>query len=81
MNHFLGYYLIETKGDQPEAQNQTLAYVDKSIQTGRTVRHYSDGKTNGNYYLRSFIYTKLYLELAARHIDRRSRRPAIRVRT
>ena len=60
MNHFLGYYLIETKGDQPEAQDQALAYVNKSIQVrAKTVRHYSDGKTN-NYSLRSYIYTKRY---------------------
>jgi hypothetical protein len=32
MNQYLGYYLIETKGDQPEAQDQALAYLDKSIQ-------------------------------------------------
>jgi hypothetical protein len=31
MNRYLGYYLIETKGDQPEAQDQALSRVPKDF--------------------------------------------------
>ena len=68
MNQYLGYYLIETKGDQPEAQNQTLAYVDKSIQMkGKNSKALFGWKDPYNYYLRSFIYTKRYAELGKKY--------------
>src|SRR5499426_2789580 len=68
MNQYLGYYLIETKGDQPEAQNQALAYVDKSIQMrGKDSKALFGWKDPYNYYLRSFIYTKRYAELRKKY--------------
>src|SRR5262245_7726768 len=68
MNQYLGFYLIETKGDQPEAQNQALAYVDKSIQMrGKDSKALFGWKDPYNYYLRSFIYTKRYAELGKKY--------------
>jgi hypothetical protein len=68
LNYYLGYYLIETKGDQPEAQDQALAYVNKSIQVkGKDSKVLFGSKDPNNYSLRSYIYTKRYLELRKKH--------------
>jgi hypothetical protein len=68
MNQYLGYYLIVTKGDQPEAQNLALAYVDKSIQMmGKDGKALFGGKDPYNYYLRSIIYTKRMAELRKKY--------------
>jgi len=68
LNYYLGYYLIETKGDQPEAQDQALAYVNKSIQVkGKDSKVLFGWKDPNNYSLRSYIYTKRYLELRKKH--------------
>jgi len=68
LNYYLGYYLIETKGDQPEAQNQALAYIDKSIQVrGKDSKALFGWKDPYNYYLRSFIYTKRIAELRKKY--------------
>jgi len=68
LNQYLGYYLIETKGDQPEAQNQALAYVNKSIQVkdkdGKALFGWKDPN---NYSLRRYIYTKQYTELRKKY--------------
>jgi hypothetical protein len=68
LNYYLGYYLIETKGDQPEAQNQALAYIDKSIQVrAKDSKALFGWKDPYNYYLRSFIYTKRIAELRKKY--------------
>jgi hypothetical protein len=68
LNYYLGYYLTETKGDQPEAQNQALAYVDKSIQIrSKDSKALFGWKDPNNYSLRSYIYTKQYMELRKKH--------------
>jgi hypothetical protein len=68
MNRYLGYYLIETKGDQPEAQDQALAYINKSIQVrSKDDKELSGWKEMYNYYLRSLIYTKRYMELSKKY--------------
>jgi hypothetical protein len=68
MNQYLGYYLIETKGDQPESQNQALAYVDKSIQVrGKDSKALFGWKDPNNYSLRRYIYIKQYTELRKKY--------------
>jgi hypothetical protein len=68
MNQYLGYYLTETKGDQPEAQNQALAYVNKSIQVrSKDSKELFGWKDPNNYSLRRYIYTKQYLELRKKY--------------
>jgi len=68
LNYYLGYYLIETKGDQPEAQDQALAYVNKAIQVkGKDIKALFGWKDPNNYSLRSFIYSKRYMELRKKH--------------
>jgi hypothetical protein len=68
MNQYLGYYLIETKGDEPEAQNQALAYINKSIQVkGKDTKDLFGWKDPNNYSLRRFIYTKQYTELRKKY--------------
>jgi hypothetical protein len=68
LNQYQCYYLIETKGDQPEAQDQALAYVDKSIQMrGKDSKALFGWKDPYNYYLRSIIYTKRMAELRKKH--------------
>jgi hypothetical protein len=64
MNQYLGYYLIETKGDQPEAQVQALAYINKSTQVrSKDNREPIGWKDPNNYSLRRTIYAKRYTEL------------------
>jgi hypothetical protein len=68
MNQYLGYYLIETKGAQPESQNQALAYVDKSIHVrGKDSKALFGWKDPNNYSLRRYIYTKQYAELRKKY--------------
>jgi hypothetical protein len=68
MNQYLGYYLIVTNGDQPEAQDQALAYFDKSIQMrGKDGKALFGWKDPYNYYLRSIIYTKRMAELRKKY--------------
>src|SRR5215475_32841 len=68
MNQYLGYYLIETKGDQPEAQNQALAYINKSIQVrGKDSKALFGWKDSNNYSLRRYIYNKQYTELRKKY--------------
>jgi hypothetical protein len=68
MNQYLGYYLIETKGDQPEAQNQALAYVNKSIQVrGKDSKALFGWKDPNNYSLRRYIYNKQYADLSKKY--------------
>jgi hypothetical protein len=68
LNYYLGYYLIETKGDQPEAQDQALAYVNKTIQMkGKDSKAPFGWKDPSNYSLRSYIYSKRYTELRKKH--------------
>jgi len=68
MNQYLGYYLTETKGDQPEAQDQALAYVDKAIQIrSKDSKELFGWKDPNNYSLRSYIYSKRYMELRKKH--------------
>src|SRR5215813_9474094 len=68
LNYYLGYYLIETKGDQPEAQDQALAYVKKAIQMkGKDSKALFGWKDPSNYSLRSYIYSKRYTELRKKH--------------
>jgi hypothetical protein len=68
MNQFLGYYLIETKGDQPEAQDQALAYVNKSIQVrSKDSKELIGWKNPDNYNLRRYIYTNRYTELRKKY--------------
>jgi hypothetical protein len=68
MNQYLGYYLIETKGDQPEAQDQALAYINKSIQVrSKDGKELFGWKDMYNYLLRRAIYTKQYLELKRKY--------------
>jgi|GEM_PF-3774460 len=57
MNQFMGFYLIETKGDQEQA----ISYLTKSIQTRM-------GKRDpNNYWLRASIYSKQYQILRAQY--------------
>jgi hypothetical protein len=68
LNQYQGYYLIETKGAEPEAQDQALAYVDKAIQVrGKDSKALFGWKDPYNYYLRSFIYTKRMAELRKKY--------------
>src|SRR5215510_1807535 len=68
MNQYLGYYLTETKGDQPEAQDRALAYVNKSIQVrGKDSKALFGWKDPNNYSLRRYIYTKQYTELRKKY--------------
>jgi hypothetical protein len=68
LNYYLGYYLIETKGAQPEAQNQALAYVNKSIQVkGKDSNALLGWKDPNNYSLRRYIHTKQYVELRKKY--------------
>src|SRR5215813_5417561 len=68
LNQYLGYYLIETKGAQPEAQDQALAYVNKSIQVrGKDIKVLFGWKDPNNYSLRRYIYTKQYAELRKKY--------------
>ena len=68
MNQYLGYYLSETKGDQPEAQNQALTYINKSIQVkGKDSKALFGWKDPNNYSLRRYIYTKQYTELRKKY--------------
>ena len=68
MNHYLGSYLIETRGDQPEAQDQALAYLNKSIQVrSKDSKELIGWKSPYNYNLRSFIYQKRYTELRKKY--------------
>src|SRR5215475_8368310 len=68
MNHYLGYYLTETKVDQPEAQDRALAYVNKSIQVkGKDSKALFGWKDSNNYSLRRYIYTKQYTELRKKY--------------
>jgi hypothetical protein len=68
MNQYLGYYLIETKGDQPEAQDQALAYINKSIQVrSKDSKVLFGWKDPNNYSLRRTIYSKQYAELRKKY--------------
>jgi hypothetical protein len=68
MNQYLGYYLIETKGAEPEAQDQALAYINKSIQVrGKDSRALFGWKDMYNYFLRRAIYSKRYTELSKKY--------------
>jgi hypothetical protein len=61
LNQFLGYYLIETKGDQEQAIN----YLTKATQVKS-----KDGagwKDPNNYWLRASIYSKQYEELRKKY--------------
>jgi hypothetical protein len=61
MNQFLGYYLIETKGDQAQA----IAYLTKATQVKG-----KDGigwKDPNNYWLRANIFSKQYEELRKKY--------------
>jgi tetratricopeptide (TPR) repeat protein len=60
-NQYMGYYLIETKGDQQQA----IDYLTKATQVKN-----KDGegwKDPNNYYLRANIYTKQYTEVRAEY--------------
>src|SRR5262245_57038954 len=71
MNQYLGYYLIETKGDEPEAQNQAMAYVDKSIQMrGKDSKALFGWKDPYNYHLRIVVYSKPLAELRKKYDQR-----------
>jgi hypothetical protein len=68
MNQFLAYYLIETKGGQPEAQDQALAYVNKSIQVrSKDSKELFGWKNPDNYNLRKYIYANQYTELRKKY--------------
>jgi len=68
LNYYLGYNLIETKGDQPEAQDQALAYFNKAIQVkGKDSKALFGWKDPNNYSLRSYIYSKRYTDLRKKH--------------
>jgi hypothetical protein len=68
MNQYLGYYLIETKGDQADAQDQALAYISKSIQVrSKDSRESMGWKDPNNYSLRRGIYIKRYTELRKKY--------------
>jgi hypothetical protein len=68
MNQYLGYYLNETRGDQPEAQDQALAYFGKSIQVRSKESKVPLGWNDPfNYYYRSIIYGKQYTELRKKY--------------
>ncbi len=63
MNQVLGYMLILSKPDQTDAQDQALAYIDKSIKV-RSQEYKDIGwKDPNNYSMRRSIYTKRYTEL------------------
>jgi hypothetical protein len=64
MNQYLGYYLIQTKADQPDAQAQALAYINKSIQVrSKESKDPIGWKDPNNYNIRRNIYTSQYSEL------------------
>src|SRR5262245_5802897 len=68
MNRYLGYYLIVTKGDQPEAQDQALAYLNKSIQVrSKDGKELFGWKDLNNYILRKGIYSRQYTELSKKY--------------
>lgn len=68
MNQYLGYYLLETKGDQPEAQDQALAYIAKSIAVrSKDSKELIGWKDPNNYSLRRSIYSNRYSELRKKY--------------
>jgi hypothetical protein len=68
MNQYLGYYLIETKGNQSEAQEQALAYLDKSIEVrSKDSKEFIGWKDPNNYSLRRSIYSNRYTELSKKY--------------
>jgi hypothetical protein len=61
MNQFLGYYLVETKGDQTQA----IDYLTKATQVkGKDLVGWKDPN---NYWLRANIYSKQYEELRKKY--------------
>jgi hypothetical protein len=63
MNQVLGYILVLTKPDQADAQDQAMAYIDKSLKV-RSQEYKDIGwKDPYNYNMRRTIYTKRYTEL------------------
>jgi hypothetical protein len=66
-NQFLGYYLFQTKSDNPEAQDQVIAYIDKSTKVkGQEYKDFG-WKAPYSYYMRMSIYIKRYTELRKKY--------------
>lgn len=61
MNQFMGYYLVETKGDQMQA----IDYLTKATEV--KARDGSGWKDPNNYWLRANIHSKKYGELRAQY--------------
>lgn len=61
INQYLGYYLVETKGDPTEALN----YLNKSTQVKSSTG--AGWKDPNNYWLRAQIYSKQYDDLRAKY--------------
>jgi hypothetical protein len=67
INQCLGYILTLAKPDQPEAQTEALAYIDKSIKVRSQENKDIGWKDPTNYQLRRNIYLKQYLELRKKY--------------
>jgi hypothetical protein len=66
-SQYLGYYLFRTEGDNPEAQDQVIAYIDKSIKVrGQEYKGFG-WKAPYSYYMRMSIYYKRYTELSKKY--------------
>lgn len=67
INQCMGYILTLTSPDQPEAQAQALAYIEKSIKVRSQANKDIGWKDPVNYQLRKGIYTKQYQELSKQY--------------
>jgi len=67
MNQCLGYILLQTKPDQPDAQDQALAYIDKSIKVRSPEYKEIGWKDPTNYNIRRNIYFNRYTELKKKY--------------
>jgi hypothetical protein len=67
MNQCLAFILFQTKPDQPEAQDQALAYIDKSIKVRSQEYKEIGWKDPTNYDIRRNIYLKRYSELRQKY--------------
>jgi hypothetical protein len=65
MNQYMGWHLIETKGDQEQALDQALDYLTKATQVrGKDGAGWKDPN---NFWLRSSVYSKKYVALRAEY--------------
>ncbi|MBO0719409.1 MAG: hypothetical protein J2P41_01210 [Blastocatellia bacterium] len=67
LNQCLGYMLTQTSPDQPDAQAQALAYIEKSTKVRSQANKDIGWKDPNNYQLRRNIYLKQYQALSKQY--------------